>query len=125
MPPSTTFVGSDGLTSRRRSTYAVLSACVAGVVVIAAILAIATDTGGGLMARLGASRWAPSKKRGTDNQEAYSAYLQGIALLDNWTSDTPDKKDSPLEPFDRAVGLDPNFAGAWGGEASNPRGANP
>jgi len=49
--------------------------------------------------------------RGTESAEAYTAYLKGRYYIDR--ADTWAAK----EQFDRALDLDPTFAGAWGGLA--------
>jgi adenylate cyclase len=57
---------------------------------------------------------APLVKAGTQNLEAYQVYLKGRALLPRRGSTIP-----YLDCFERAVGLDPNYAQAWAGLADS------
>lgn len=75
--------------------------------------AIAADFGGRLMKRLGVSSLRPVKPRGTDNEQAYLAYINGMALLDR---ENPGPRLA-LEYLERASNLDPNYARAWAGKA--------
>ena len=85
--------------------------------IFAAEDAIAADIGGRVMERLGTSARAPSKSRGTDNEAAYLAYLQGMYLLDRQNPGGENNDPSPIEFFDRAVNLDPHYARAWAAKA--------
>ena len=74
---------------------------------------VAGDISSRILKRFGAAAAAVPARLGTSNEEAYSAYLQGMYLLD--------KEDgaSALEAigaFDRAIALDPNYAAAWAGK---------
>ncbi len=72
--------------------------------------AIAADLGSKLMGLLGVSPGHPVRARGTNNEDAYRAYVQGSYILD--------KRDAgALEYMDKAVTLDPNYAKAWAGKA--------
>lgn len=85
--------------------------------IFAAQDAIATEIGSRVMERLGTFARAPSKKRGTYNEQAYVAYNQGMYLLDRQNPGRDSKESSPLEFLDMAVSLDPNYARAWAGKA--------
>jgi TolB-like protein/predicted Ser/Thr protein kinase len=54
-------------------------------------------------------------KRGTQNPEAYDAYLKGRYYWNN--QKTPDGLEKAMEHFDQAIGLDPNYAQAYAGLA--------
>ena len=68
-----------------------------------------------LKVTLGGDRHEPLVKAGTKNLEAYQLYLKGRALLPRRGSAIP----RGLECFERAVGLDPAYAQAWGGVADS------
>jgi tetratricopeptide (TPR) repeat protein len=53
-------------------------------------------------------------KHGTDNAEAYQAYLRGRYF---WNQFTPEALPKALEAFEKAVALDPNYAAAYAGIA--------
>lgn len=57
---------------------------------------------------------SPTPDRGTTNEEAYRAYLQGRNLM-NQRSSEADKK--AIEYFEQAIRIDPNFARAYAGLA--------
>ena len=57
---------------------------------------------------------ATGSKRGTENAEAYQAYLNG---RHHWNKRTPDNSVKSAEYFQRAIELDPNFALAYVGLA--------
>jgi DNA-binding winged helix-turn-helix (wHTH) protein/Tfp pilus assembly protein PilF len=63
----------------------------------------------------------PSAKRGTDNSEAYRAYVRGRAILD---AKNPDNFEKAIDEFQKAIALDPTFALAYAGlaDASTRRG---
>jgi len=88
--------------------------------VFAAQDAISADIGGRIREHLGTPARAPSKKRGTDNEEAYLAYIHGMMALDR-QNPNPRKEymGAPisLQFLERAVSLDPNYAKAWAGTA--------
>ena len=53
------------------------------------------------------------RKRGTDNIEAYSLFLEGMRLLDE--GERPQDVELAIETLQRAVDIDPNYAlGHWG-----------
>jgi len=78
--------------------------------VFAAQDAIAADFGNKLMTLFGVSRNHPVRGRGTANEEAYRAYVQGMYLLDT-------RNKVALEYLEKAVSLDPAYAQAWAGKA--------
>ena len=51
-------------------------------------------------------------KRGTQNPEAYDAYLKGRYY---WNRRTSEGYEKAIENFNRAIGLDPNYAQAYSG----------
>jgi DNA-binding winged helix-turn-helix (wHTH) protein/tetratricopeptide (TPR) repeat protein len=53
-------------------------------------------------------------KRGTNNEEAYRLYLEGMYLYDRRT---PADALRAVEKLNRAIELDPNYALAWAGKA--------
>jgi len=53
-------------------------------------------------------------KRGTQNPDAYDAYLKGRYY---WDKKTRDGFETAIEHFNRAIGLDPNYAQAYAGLA--------
>ena len=74
--------------------------------------AFAGEVGDKLMARFATTSSGQTAKRGTDNEEAYRLYLQGMALYDQ-----RGKPEKALKNFEQAVTLDPNYALAWAGIA--------
>ena len=54
-------------------------------------------------------------KTSTTNVEAYEFYLRGRKLFQKWTRENI---NLAREMFERAVGIDPNFAAAWAGVAT-------
>ncbi len=54
-------------------------------------------------------------KTSTTNVEAYEFYLRGRKLFQKWTRENI---NLAREMFERAVGIDPNFAAAWAGLAT-------
>jgi serine/threonine-protein kinase len=81
---------------------------------------VAAEFGNKLMARFGFSARSPVKGRGTNNEEAYSLYQQGMYLIDKRGKENVQKA---LECLERAVALDPNYARAWAGLALAFRGS--
>src|SRR5437773_1278726 len=55
-------------------------------------------------------------KTSTTNVEAYEFYLRGRKLFQKWTRENI---NLAREMFERAVGIDPNFAAAWAGLATS------
>ena len=55
-----------------------------------------------------------AKNRGTDNEEAYRLYLQGVYFNDKRL---PSDGEKAVAFFEQAVRLDPNYARAWAGVA--------
>ncbi|MBD0395132.1 MAG: tetratricopeptide repeat protein, partial [Microcoleus sp. C1-bin4] len=78
--------------------------------------AIARDVGRLLQARFAVTSGTPGAKRGTDNEEAYRLYLQGMYLADRHYA------QKAVEVLERAVELDPDYAQAWAGKAYAHRG---
>jgi len=68
---------------------------------------IATSVAGALGVRLGVGTINAFRGAGTQNVEAYEAYLQGLDLDRNLS------RQERLRLFERAVELDPNYAAAW------------
>ena len=75
--------------------------------------AVAADFGGRILKRFGAAPAPAASGRGTSNEEAYIAYLQGMYLMDR--EDGPSAEQA-IAAFDRAIALDPNYAAAWAGK---------
>jgi TolB-like protein/Tfp pilus assembly protein PilF len=75
--------------------------------------AIAAAIGRKLIARFGGANDGHEPKRGTNSEEAYRLYLQGMYLVEK-----EDKAGTirSIELFDQAINLDPNFAAAWAGK---------
>jgi TolB-like protein/lipoprotein NlpI len=77
--------------------------------------AIANEVGNLLQARFATSSSTQVANRGTNNEEAYRLYLQGMYLLEK--ENLVDAKRA-IEIFDQALSLDPNYAKAWAGKAN-------
>ncbi len=75
--------------------------------------AVAADFGGRILRQLGAAPARTKANRGTANEEAYIAYLQGLYLMDK--EDGPSAEQA-IAAFDRAIAIDPNYAAAWAGK---------
>ena len=75
--------------------------------------AVAGDFGGRILKRFGAVPGRSPANRGTSNEEAYIAYLQGMYLLDK---EDAVSAQQAIAAFDRAIALDPNYAAAWAGK---------
>jgi serine/threonine-protein kinase len=75
--------------------------------------AIAAAIGSKLIARFGGASTDYKPKRGTNSEEAYRLYLQGMYLVEKG-----DKAGTirSIELFDQAINLDPNYAAAWAGK---------
>jgi serine/threonine protein kinase/Tfp pilus assembly protein PilF len=75
--------------------------------------AIAAAIGSKLIARFGGANNGYEPKRGTNSEEAYRLYLQGMYLVEKG-----DKAGTirSIELFDQAINLDPNYAAAWAGK---------
>jgi len=76
--------------------------------------AFASDIGNRLMALFNVRQNIGQQSRGTENEEAYGLYLQGINLSDERGLQNAEKALGYLE---KAVSLDPNYAQAWAGIA--------
>ncbi|MCA1623999.1 MAG: tetratricopeptide repeat protein, partial [Acidobacteria bacterium] len=76
--------------------------------------AIAGEVGNLLLARFATTLSNPTTKSGTNNEEAYRLYLQGIYLSNN--RNLTDARKA-VEVLEQAVQLDPNYAQAWAGKA--------
>ena len=79
--------------------------------------AVATDLATGLMKHFGVSASGKPKARGTDSEEAYRLYLQGVYFYNRVSWRDNKETGRGLESFDRAVAIDPNYAKAWAGKA--------
>jgi serine/threonine-protein kinase len=79
---------------------------------------IAVEVGNLLLTRFNFKQNNPTKKRGTDNEEAYRLYLQGVYFNDKRF---PEDGLKAVEFFEQAVRLDPNYARAWAGVAFSHR----
>jgi tetratricopeptide (TPR) repeat protein len=79
---------------------------------------IAVEVGNLLLARFNFKQNNPTKTRGTDNEEAYRLYLQGVYFNDKRS---PQDGLKAVEFFEQAVRLDPNYARAWAGVAFSHR----
>jgi DNA-binding winged helix-turn-helix (wHTH) protein/TolB-like protein/Tfp pilus assembly protein PilF len=82
--------------------------------VFAAQDAIAADIGNKLLARFNVSPGGAVKGRGTNSEEAYRLYQQGMLLMDKRR---PENSKKAREYFEQAVSLDSNYAKAWAGIA--------
>ncbi|MCA1626368.1 MAG: serine/threonine-protein kinase, partial [Acidobacteria bacterium] len=69
--------------------------------------AVADEVGKLLLARFAFTLETPAARRGTENEEAYRLYLQGMYFYDRRTA-TDSRK--AVETLERAVRLDPNYA---------------
>jgi eukaryotic-like serine/threonine-protein kinase len=67
-----------------------------------------------LVSRLTGEEQKQLAKRGTNNPEAYEAYLRGRFY---WNQFTPESLPKALQSFEKAVALDPNYALAYVGVA--------
>jgi DNA-binding winged helix-turn-helix (wHTH) protein/tetratricopeptide (TPR) repeat protein len=76
--------------------------------------AIAAEFGTRLIERFNASTIRPTKGRGTNNEEAYRLYQQGMYLIDKRR---PENSQKAVDYLAQAVVLDPNYAQAWAGKA--------
>jgi eukaryotic-like serine/threonine-protein kinase len=76
--------------------------------------AIAGEVGNMLSARFGRTSSGTTAKRGTNNEEAYRLFLQGMYLIDK--RNLGDARNA-AEVFEQAVRLDPSYAQAWAGKA--------
>jgi TolB-like protein/Tfp pilus assembly protein PilF len=78
---------------------------------------VESDIAGGIAAslriRLTGREGEALAAKPTNNPEAYDAYLRGLALEARSGSDVLDALLKPVEFYERAVQLDPNFAIAW------------
>jgi TolB-like protein len=79
---------------------------------------IALEVGNLLLTRFNFQQNNPTKNRGTDNEEAYRLYLQGVYFNDKRS---PQDGLKAVEFFEQAVRLDPNYARAWAGVAFSHR----
>ncbi|MDT5156878.1 MAG: eukaryotic-like serine/threonine-protein kinase [Acidobacteriota bacterium] len=79
---------------------------------------IAVEVGKLLLTRFNFKQNNPTKTRGTDNEEAYRLYLQGVYFNDKRF---PEDGLKAVEFFEQAVRLDPNYARAWAGVAFSHR----
>jgi serine/threonine protein kinase/Tfp pilus assembly protein PilF/TolB-like protein len=76
--------------------------------------AIGEGVGKFLQSHFAVASGTPAATRGTDNEEAYRLYLQGMYFYDRRTR--PDAHKA-VEVLEQAVRLDPNYARAWAGLA--------
>jgi adenylate cyclase len=83
--------------------------------------AVAVEFGSRLIARFGAASSSLTAWRGTNNEDAYRLYLQGMNLYDKR------KLKEASEALESAVQLDPGYARAWAGlaHASRVRASKP
>jgi DNA-binding winged helix-turn-helix (wHTH) protein/TolB-like protein len=80
--------------------------------------AVAEDFGNKLLTRFATTSSGSPAKRGTNNEEAYRLYLQGMYLYDIRERLDAEKA---VEALEKAVRLDPNYALAWAGKAHTHR----
>ena len=76
--------------------------------------AVAGEIGSRLMTQFSTVATGPVAKRGTDNDDAYRLYLDGMYLYDRRTLADAENAVSKLE---QATQIDPNYAKAWAGKA--------
>lgn len=76
--------------------------------------AIASGIGNWFSAKFGTTSSGPTANRGTDNEDAYRLYLQGMYLYDRRTLADSLKA---VELLEQALQFDPNYARAWAGKA--------
>ena len=76
--------------------------------------AVVNDIGNPLLVRFGSAEDNLKVKHGTNNEETYRLYLQGINLADN--RNLKDARKA-VEIFEQAIKLDPNYAFAYVGSA--------
>ena len=76
--------------------------------------AIASEKGNLLQARFNFKQNSQVVNRGTENEEAYRLYLQGVYFNDKRI---PQDGEKAVEFFEQAVLRDPNYARAWAGVA--------
>lgn len=76
--------------------------------------AVAAELGNILQSHFNFTRNSSAKNRGTDNEEAYRLYLQGVYFNDRRL---PPDGEKAVASFEQAVRLDPNYAKAWAGAA--------
>jgi TolB-like protein/Tfp pilus assembly protein PilF len=72
---------------------------------------VAESVAVGIVGRLAPDQLSALRVQATRNTEAYRLYLYGRALLGRRT---PAEINAAVRALTEAVGLDPNFAGAWG-----------
>lgn len=77
--------------------------------------AAASEFANRLIARFNITHVGPVEWRGTNNEEAYRLYLQGMNLYNHR------KLKAAGEAFEESVRLDPNYARAWAGLAHAAR----
>jgi len=86
---------------------------------VADIFAIQDEIASSVVTALGLSLGQDEErhlvKTSTTNVEAYEFYLRGRKLFQKWTRENI---NLAREMFERAVGIDPNFAAAWAGVAT-------
>ena len=66
---------------------------------------------GAIVPKLEQAEIERSRRKPTENLDAYDCYLRGLAGLYQWTKDS---LDEALSYFHRAIEIDPNFATAYG-----------
>lgn len=76
--------------------------------------AVGSEIGNLLLTRFAVTSGTQRAKRGTNHEEAYRLYLQGMYLCDK--RDLADARKA-VQVLDQAVALDPNYALAWAGKA--------
>jgi len=74
--------------------------------------AIADELGNKLLTQFATTSKRAAKNRGTDNEQAYRLYLQGMYLANNRSLADAQKA---IETLEQTVQLDPNYARAWAG----------
>jgi serine/threonine protein kinase/tetratricopeptide (TPR) repeat protein len=68
---------------------------------------ISAKVSGAILPQLTQDEEARLKKRGTDNPDAFAAYMRGRYF---WNQFTPDSLPKALGSFERAIALDPDYA---------------